>query len=504
MSTDVLANKSSPALLNNSYTHKIIFYTFLLLLFWLPIPLGSNRPWAWAIMEVIACLLFIAIIYSHSFASIKRQCKPYLPLLIGLAVFQLFQLIQLIELPIALLNIISPNTVLIKQLVSPDIQWASIALDPTQALIASIKSFSYLLILLCTIILVNNFKRLKLLLLTIIVTGTWQAFYGSLQALNGDEYSYFMQLKNSTMASGSFVYKNHFANFLILCLSIGIGYLVATINTNKQHVLNPQHKFKKLLVIITSEKFAVRVALAIMVIAIVLSRSRMGNAAFFIAMTTTGLLALWLLKHKSKSLVVLVVSLILIDTLILGAWFGLDKVKQRIEQTNITTEARVDINEYSFELIKLFPETGVGGGGFYSSFPTTQGSDLNAYFDHAHNDYFQFAIEYGLPASIWLGFFVLLSLYHALKAMQERRSSVMQGLGFSAVMAIIGMLIHISVDFQLQAPANAAYFHVILALAWFSRFGLKAKSKSQLKNKPKTEHITEPRPEPRTNVQTHS
>jgi putative inorganic carbon (HCO3(-)) transporter len=33
-------------------------------------------------------------------------------------------------------------------------------------------------------------------------------------------------------------------------------------------------------------------------------------------------------------------------------------------------------------------------------------------------------------------------------------------------MAIFGMLIHMTVDFPLQAPANAAYFVVFLALAW--------------------------------------
>ena len=31
-----------------------LFLGLLALIAWLPIPLGSNRPWSWALMEVVA------------------------------------------------------------------------------------------------------------------------------------------------------------------------------------------------------------------------------------------------------------------------------------------------------------------------------------------------------------------------------------------------------------------------------------------------------------------
>jgi len=31
---------------------KPLFYAFCILLVWLPLPLGSNRPWAWSIMDM--------------------------------------------------------------------------------------------------------------------------------------------------------------------------------------------------------------------------------------------------------------------------------------------------------------------------------------------------------------------------------------------------------------------------------------------------------------------
>ena len=42
----------SPLSASQSNTDSGIFISLLLLTIWLPLPLGSNHPWAWAIMEV--------------------------------------------------------------------------------------------------------------------------------------------------------------------------------------------------------------------------------------------------------------------------------------------------------------------------------------------------------------------------------------------------------------------------------------------------------------------
>jgi O-antigen ligase len=88
---------------------------------------------------------------------------------------------------------------------------------------------------------------------------------------------------------------------------------------------------------------------------------------------------------------------------------------------------------------------------------------------HAHNDYLQFACEFGLVFATILGVAVLVSLWTAVRAQLKRRDRLMQGMGFAATMAIVALLIHSVVDFNLQIPANAALFVVMLALAWVSR-----------------------------------
>ncbi len=43
--------------------HKTLFFAFLLFVFWLPIPLGSNRPWAWSLNEIYVAFLLLGCLF---------------------------------------------------------------------------------------------------------------------------------------------------------------------------------------------------------------------------------------------------------------------------------------------------------------------------------------------------------------------------------------------------------------------------------------------------------
>ena len=62
------------------------------------------------------------------------------------------------------------------------------------------------------------------------------------------------------------------------------------------------------------------------------------------------------------------------------------------------------------------------------------------------------------------------SLWTAIRAQLTRRDPLLQGMGFAATMAIVALLIHSASDFNLQIPANAAMFVVMLALGWVCRY----------------------------------
>ncbi len=60
------------------------------------------------------------------------------------------------------------------------------------------------------------------------------------------------------------------------------------------------------------------------------------------------------------------------------------------------------------------------------------------------------------------------SIFTALAAHYRRRDPLMRGMSFAVIMGIIAMMSHATVEFNLQMPANAATFVVLLSLAWIS------------------------------------
>ncbi|WP_198265041.1 O-antigen ligase family protein [sulfur-oxidizing endosymbiont of Gigantopelta aegis] len=166
-----------------------------------------------------------------------------------------------------------------------------------------------------------------------------------------------------------------------------------------------------------------------------------------------------------RSVVVLFVSLLVIDVFIVGAWFGIDNVAQRLENTSASKETRDEVVRDTITMIKDYPLTGTGGGTYDISFLRYRGDDISGFYNHAHNDYVQFMAEYGLVGMTLLSLLVLSCLFSALFAMRKRNHRLLKGMAFSSAMGILALLIHSMVDFNLQIPANAALFVVLLAVA---------------------------------------
>ena len=441
---------------------KVLFYCLLALLAWLPLPLGSNRPWAWSIFNLASYSIFAVSVYAYRHELLSRL-SPYKAAIAIFVSFLVYIFVQTIPLPISVLSVLSAESANVY--VTAGVNTAPISIDAPQTLISFYKSIAYFCVFITTLILCDELKKIKLLMLLIISSGLFQAMYGALEILFGAETSWIFQIPVKQNATGTFVYKNHFANFLMLCLSVGVGYLVSTLLSSKPTGGGHQ-KLRNFLSMFLNGKAFVRIALAIMVIALVMSRSRMGNTAFFLSMTVVGLLSLFLIKRRTKGLTLLIISMFIIDMFILSAWFGLDKVKDRIEQTSLSTETRDEVVIDSIPLLQDFTLTGSGLGTYYTAFPQHTGDEVYAFYDHTHNDYLQFAIELGIPATLVIFSLPLIALWQCVKVLKNRRSSIAKGAAFGVLMSIVGMAIHISVDFPLQAPANAAYFVVMLAMSF--------------------------------------
>ena len=221
-----------------------------------------------------------------------------------------------------------------------------------------------------------------------------------------------------------------------------------------------------------SSKIILRLLLVIMVIALVLTRSRMGNTAFFASLMIAGAMALFMLRNKTTATTILLSSLLVIDIAIVGTFFGVDKVAERLQQTSSESESRDEVARDTFGMFKEYPLTGVGVGNFTYVFPAFKSDDIltRRIYNNAHNDYAQFAAEFGGPATLAIGVLVLWAFWSGTVAMRTRNSPLHQGVGFAVVMSIIAYSIHSTVDFNLQIPANAFILTLILALSGVARY----------------------------------
>jgi hypothetical protein len=161
------------------------------------------------------------------------------------------------------------------------------------------------------------------------------------------------------------------------------------------------------------------------------------------------------------------ISLVLVDLFILGSWFGLDRVRERLERTVLTEETRYHVDVQGLGYVQDYWLTGSGGGTFMSVFTAYRDRNLvPLIFDHAHNDYLEFLLEFGVGGLALLGAAVLGSLVAAVSVLRRRRDPLLRGCAFASLMGIAAILIHSTADFNLRIPANAALFMVLLALPW--------------------------------------
>lgn len=444
-----------------SLAERSIWWAYLALLVWAPLPLGSNRPWSWAILELWVFLLALAwlALYAADRVAPSMTLRRAGPMLAGFALWVAYVWLQLVPLPIGLLELISPEAARRHLAAGWPIapESAPLALDSYGALHGALKSSAYVAFFALSLALLDRSERIAAAAYALVLSGLAQALYGGLEALGAGI---------GNVAHGSFVNRNHFAGYLEMCLAAGLGLLIAQLSderarTWRQFVRNALHW-------ILSPKMRLRLALAIMVIALVLSRSRMGNSAFFASVLIAGAIALLLSKRASRSMVIVIATLIVIDIFIVGAYFGVEQVVQRIEQTDVATEERDDVAGDMLAMWRAFPVFGSGLGSFHIVFPAYRGPGVSVLYTHAHNDYLQFAVETGLLGAGLLGLLVAASAYAAIRAQFLRHDPLMRGISFAAMMGIAALLIHSWVDFNLQIPANALTFMLMLAFAWVS------------------------------------
>ena len=382
---------------------KLYQYIFLLIITFMVIFNGGNNNLYIQFNFIIISIFFLLFIREKNYLAHMRKIFSTNKLAIKLYVlFISFLIFQTIPLPIEWLSFLSPEKYNFLNKLEFNGNFNPISLSPINSYFSLL---NYLSIFLYLIIFKSLFYKKKYILkfyYFLVFLGAFAASVAIYFYLIGNPD--FLMLKNShakTNATGFFINRTVFSCFLTLCFFSGIEYLKMIDHYQKN---NTDTFFNKIYV---------RIFLLLTTIAIITTFSRLGNFLFISLIIMYISQALYTNDKKNRFFLITLILIVLFDVLILGFYFGSEKLLQRYSflQNEINdylpSSAEVNLSrgalaKFAFIEFKKFIFFGYGGGGFEYLFKINFQNLSTQFASHAHSSIIEFIGEFGLIGSTFI------------------------------------------------------------------------------------------------------
>lgn len=250
--------------------------------------------------------------------------------------------------------------------------------------------------------------------------------------------------------SGTFVNHNHFAGFLELMIFLQIGMVLGSMGT-RFYLLFSLIGFQTLIFFLSMSRGGwISFALTLFFIAILL----IGQGS----MKQLGVRLLGGLVLGLSIFFVIVYSGVQPDlTKRFNSFFEKEGQFEFLD-------FRVKLYKATAQAIEEKPLSGYGAGAFRWEMRRFRPDGFPYQFDFTHNDYLQFAMELGIPISLFGIGLVLWILILGISRFRSRRLQAFRFEELGLAGGVVCLLIHSLVDFNLHIYSNAAFFTVYLAL----------------------------------------
>ena len=447
----------------------------LVLLSWGVLAFGAVYPWAYRPLLWGAWLLggVALAMRTTRHAGLPRSIGPALWL--GLVAIAAVLLVQLVALPADVLERISPSTH--QFLEAYDIPYAAallsdrvpahpISLKPEASALGTTFFLSLaVLFVACTAMLERGAARP--IVIGLVCLGTVVALMALAQKAMVPRKIYgFWEPTDGHSPFGPFVNRNHFAGWMLMTLSVSLGYLAAALPARRRPRLRDWRDRLAWLASAQANRIALASAgILVMSIALALTTSRSGIMGFLLAAAVVGVFALRTRRDEvSRPFMAVYVVLLVILTV---SWVGVDSVGQHFTDTPVDADIkRLGIWKNTLAVVDDFPLTGTGLNTFGTVMLVYQTVDPHVAVQAAHNDYLQLAAEGGLLLGIPIAFTVVAFARQTVGRLRESPGGRrVHWLRVGAVTGLLAMGLQETVEFSLQMPGNATLFAVLAALA---------------------------------------
>lgn len=419
---------------------KICDYTIEALLYFLlifsPFAFGSVQILPLTILESTSFLI-LAVWLTRSFF-LPAQAIVKSAIWIPILLFIFLILFQLLSLPKIILGILSPKHLYILENFVPSealsrVQYClTIYKEPTVAKLFEL--LSYISVFFVVLNTFNSKKQFKRLILVIITMGFLVSTIG--------------------MAKGfvyPFINKNHFAGYMEMTSFLAIGYLLTDLDKQKKIIFS--------------------FMAVVMILGLFLSLSRAGLLCFLFSLG----LMFYLLRlrkaiRKKSWLILGIIIFTLLFMLLAGIEPFLERVSTLFQKEAVNVEGRWLIWKDTLKIIRDFPAFGTGLGTFRNIYPMYKTIIAQVAIPQAHSDFLQLISEMGFLGLGLVVWFFYLFFKDIFTAWLSRHHHFTKGIVLGGLCAVISILLHSFFDFNLQIPANALLFTIIMTLIYKCKF----------------------------------
>ena len=436
----------------------------LVLLAWLPWPIGGHAEWAAALAACATALLLIV----WCVVAWRRRLDVAVP-------------VVLLPAALAAVAVIAWSVLQVTPGVLPD-EWAHpiwtlagsygldnvpvVSLNRSGGLDALLRLVAAFAMFLLAFALAQTESRARRLLEVLLGVITAYAVFGIIQELVGWRLSGSQGFRSTVVAT--FVNRNHFATYANLGLLIAMGLLLEPLWLAGRQSAQATLKVRiaRALGLIFEERRRVLLAAVVLLLASIGTNSR-GGILSLAGAVLFGLL-LVLLTSRARAGTKLLVTVASVGTLTAALWLTGDALIERFRSIDTSAgltevDGRIAAWQMTLEAIRERPWLGHGHGAYQEIYFLHHPADFRGgVFDHAHNDWLQAAVELGLPAAsaLWLAIGLVWGACFV-GALRRRRRRV-----FPFVSATAGVLVglHAIVDFSLLMPAVALTFAALLGI----------------------------------------
>lgn len=429
---------------------------FIAVLAWAPLPLGSERPWAWSLLGLLVALLLLLFAAAALARPLPlRQLR--LPFLLGLilAAWILFQ-----SMPGDLFGWHQPLWDAASQTLGERLS-SSLSVDRAASWIHLFRLLTYGGFFFLAWQVAQRAEGAALLLRAVAAMGAVYAFYGIVEFASPHPAILWMRKWTYVQdVTSTFVNRNSFATFAGLCTLAGLA-LVAESLVKRTDARSPITILLSTLDTLLWRGKGAVIAVALTGPALLLSHSRAGMFATLCGVAALGA-AVWAapslrLPGRRVFMGFLAVGAV-VGVVIAGA-----ATLERVADTALTPEdARAAIFGDTLVAIEDNSLGGTGLGSFQYIYPMYQSVQVDGVIDLAHDDYLENMLELGVPAALLL--FALIGWLArdcALGVLRRRKDALYPCLGLAATVLVA---VHSLFDFSLQIPAVAALYATLLGV----------------------------------------